>query len=178
MAFVSGIGTETVVLDIFNYKPEAGECISQWHQIVMRGDSMLTVAERELIAAYTSGLNACTLCYGVHARVAGFFGIKDGLLDKLIEDIDTADIENRLKPLLHFSKKLTLEPAKVTQQDADAVFAVGWSEQALSDAVNVVCMFNFMNRLVLGHGGTEGDVGLHIAAGAELLSSKGYVREE
>ena len=40
----------------------------------------------------------------------------------------------------------------MTPGDAEAVFAAGWDERALHDAVNVVCLFNFMNRLVEGHG--------------------------
>ena len=34
----------------------------------------------------------------------------------------------------------------------DAVFAAGWDEQALHDAIMVVCCFNFMSRLPEGHG--------------------------
>ena len=40
----------------------------------------------------------------------------------------------------------------MTQADADAVFAAGWDERALHDAIAVSCTFAFMNRLVLGHG--------------------------
>lgn len=59
-----------VVADIFNWSPEACRCIREWHQIVMRGDSPLSVAERELVGAYTSGVNSCDLCYGAHKLVA------------------------------------------------------------------------------------------------------------
>ncbi len=61
MPFLSGISDEMVVADIFNWSPEAGRCISEWHQIVLRGDSPLSVAERELVGAYTSGVNSCDL---------------------------------------------------------------------------------------------------------------------
>ena len=40
----------------------------------------------------------------------------------------------------------------MTQADADAVFAAGWNDQALHDAVSTCALFNFMNRLVEGHG--------------------------
>jgi len=40
----------------------------------------------------------------------------------------------------------------MTQADADAVFAAGWNEAALHSAIAVCCLFNFMNRLVEGHG--------------------------
>ena len=88
MAFISGIGVDNVVMDIFNWSPEAGDCISKWHEIVMRGKSPLSVAERELIAAYTSGLNACALCYGVHTMITESFGMKEGLLETLVVSID------------------------------------------------------------------------------------------
>ena len=177
MAFLSGISDEMVVADIFKWNQAAGDCISQWHEIVMRGESPLSEGEREFIAAYTSGLNACSLCYGVHKLVAEQFGIDGGVFEKLSDDIDSAPVDDKLKPLLKFARKLTLEPDRVTQADADAVFSAGWSEQALHDAVNVICMFNFMNRIVLGHGGTEGDISPYFQASADFLAQKGYVAE-
>jgi hypothetical protein len=55
-------------------------------------------------------------------------------------------------PVLHYIRKLTLTPTKMTQADADAVFAAGWSERALYDAVQICCLYNFMNRFVEGLG--------------------------
>ena len=43
-----------------------------------------------------------------------------------------------------------MTPTRMTQ--ADAVFAAGWDEAALHSAIAVCCVFNFMNRLVDGHG--------------------------
>jgi len=40
----------------------------------------------------------------------------------------------------------------VSDRDAQAVFAAGWDEQALYDAICVCALFNFMNRLVEGMG--------------------------
>ena len=177
MAFISGISDAMVVADIFKWNQPAGDCISQWHEIVMRGESPLSEGQREFIAAYTSSLNACSLCYGVHKLVAQQFDIDSSILDRLGEDIDAAAVDERMKPLLKYARKLTLEPGNMTQADADAVFAAGWSEQALHDAVNIICMFNFMNRIVLGHGGTEGDISPYFQASADFLAQKGYIAE-
>ncbi len=177
MPFLSEISDEMVVADIFNWSPEAGQCISEWHQIVLRGASPLSVAERELIGAYTSGVNSCDLCYGVHKLVAVKLGIEEGMLEALIDDIDTATVDEKLKPLLRYARKLTLEPAKMVRADAQAVFDAGWSEQALHDAINVICMSNFMVRIVLGHGGTEGDISPHFEAAADFLTNSGYVAD-
>lgn len=48
--------------------------------------------------------------------------------------------------------RLTLTPTMMTQRDADAVFAAGWDERALYDAVQICCLCNFMNRFVEGLG--------------------------
>src|SRR5262249_9695944 len=69
-----------------------------------------------------------------------------------IQDLATAPIDSKLRPILAFVKKLTLTSTRMTQADADAVFAVGWDEAALHSAIAVCCLFNFMNRLVDGHG--------------------------
>jgi hypothetical protein len=45
---------------------------------------------------------------------------------------------------------------KITPEDADAMLAAGWAEQALHDAVAVCGLFNMMNRAGRGaeyHGG-------------------------
>ena len=52
-------------------------------------------AERELIAAYVSGLNACRYCHGVHAATAGLFGIAEAALTALLSDVDSAPFPSR-----------------------------------------------------------------------------------
>jgi carboxymuconolactone decarboxylase family protein len=44
---------------LFAFKPEATDHLAQFTQAVMRGPSALSPAQRELIAAFTSQLNAC-----------------------------------------------------------------------------------------------------------------------
>jgi uncharacterized peroxidase-related enzyme len=126
-----------------------------WHDMsekLMREESPFTLEERELIAGYVSGVNACQFCHGVHSQVAIALGFpKEGFV-KLMEDVDTSDVDERMKPVLKYVRKLTLTPSKMVQADADAVFAAGWSERALHDAIAVCSMFNFMNRMLEGHG--------------------------
>jgi uncharacterized peroxidase-related enzyme len=126
------------------------------------------VAERELIAAYVSGLNACTYCHGVHAATARAFGIPGTVLTDLLDDAQTAAIDPRLRPLLRYVKKLTLTPNRIAPSDAEEVFAAGWDERALHDAVSVCALFNPMNRLVEGLGIEAGDS--YFATAAKRLS--------
>ncbi|HTI86269.1 MAG TPA: peroxidase-related enzyme [Alphaproteobacteria bacterium] len=119
---------------------------------LMRGPSPLTPAERELIAGYTSVLNACDFCFGTHTAIAIAFGLDESLLESLKGDIDRAEVPERMRPILRYVRKLTQTPSRLTQADADEVFAAGWDERALHDAITVCARFNFMNRMVMGHG--------------------------
>ena len=123
------------------------------HQILMRSeDSPFSTAERELLAAFVSGTNSCKYCTGAHSATAMEFGVEEKLITDLLTDIETAEIYEKFKPIFEFIKKLTLEPTKIVQSDADKVFDAGWSERALYDAIIICCTWSFMNRFVEGLG--------------------------
>jgi uncharacterized peroxidase-related enzyme len=140
------------LLELFRAYPDTAKTLLEFHESVMRGPSPLTEAERELIAAYVSGVNACDYCHGVHSRTAAAFGVPESVLAVVIFDLESAPIDSRMKPLLRYLAKLTLTPDQVTEEDAAAVFAAGWDDRALHDAVFVCGIFNMMNRLVMGLG--------------------------
>lgn len=137
---------------IFALCPERYEPWFEFSEHLMRGPSPLTPGERELIAGYTSSLNACDFCFGTHTAIAIAFGLDESLLETLKGDVDNAPVPDRMKPILRYVKKLTLTPSRLSRADAEAVFAAGWNERALHDAIAVCARFNFMNRMVMGHG--------------------------
>ena len=152
MPYLASLPENATVTHIWQMKPERyGHLSKAWNDI-MRGPSALSEGARELIAAYVSALNACHYCYGAHAAVAVEWGVAPDVLEGLIENVSEASVDDKLKPLLDYARKLTLEPAKLTQADADAVYTAGWPDDALHDAIAVCAMFNFMNRMVEGHG--------------------------
>ncbi len=162
------------LLDVFTRFPELTRPLIEYHEVLLRGPSPLSVGERELIAAYVSGLNACRYCHGIHARTAEAFGIEKGSLEALVEDFDAeAGIDAKMRPLLRYVKKLTETPARMTEGDAEPVYAAGWDETALFHAVSICALFNFMNRLVEGCG-LKGDPGYALQAAARLMT-EGYL---
>lgn len=111
-----------------------------------------TRAEKEIIAAYVSRLNTCDFCFGAHKNVCMAFGVDEGLFRELVDDIDSAPVDERLKPLLHYARKLTLTPNRMTDEDAKSCYRVGWSEEDLTLAITVIASWNWFNRMILGHG--------------------------
>lgn len=160
------------LMDVFSAYPAGVQPLLELHEALLRGPSPFSVAERELIAAYVSGLNDCSYCHGVHTATAEAFGIEPGVLESALVDLDGAPVPDRLKPVLRYVGTLTRSPARITPADAEPVYAAGWSEQALHDAIMVCGLFNFMNRMVDGHG-IRADATYYPASGRRL-HDRGY----
>ena len=138
--------------DVFQRFPRTIRPLLEFHDRALRDDGPLSIGERELIAAYVSGLNACQFCAGSHEVFARAYGIDPDLMAAVLDDPDSAAIDARLRPLLSYVRKLTLEPSKMVESDAQAVYDAGWSEDALFSAILVCGAFNLMNRIVEGTG--------------------------
>lgn len=111
-----------------------------------------TREEKEIIAAYVSRLNTCDFCFGAHKNVCMAFGVDEELFQQLVDDIESAPVDDRLKPLLHYAHKLTLTPNRMTDEDAKTCYRAGWSEEDLTLAITVIASWNWFNRMILGHG--------------------------
>ncbi len=138
--------------DVFSRFADSVGPLFEYHDRLLRGPSPLSIGERELIAAYTSALNACAFCAGSHRLVAQVHGIEPRVLDELLADPASPCVDAKVKPLLAYVRQLTLRPSRITDADAAAVFAAGWNEDALFHAISICGLFNLMNRIVEGCG--------------------------
>lgn len=167
MSYLKSLPADAALLQVFQQYPDTARPLLDYHELVMRGPSPFTAAERELISAYVSGVNACGYCHGVHTATAEAFGVAPGLLADALADLDSAAVDERLKPVLRYVDKLTRTPSTMTAADADAVYAAGWDDRALHDAVLVCALFNFMNRMVEGLG-ISAEASYHTTSGRRL----------
>ncbi|MBL4621197.1 MAG: hypothetical protein JKY89_02250 [Immundisolibacteraceae bacterium] len=172
MAHLTNLPDPADLVDLFRLYPETASLALPLAQQILRGPSPLSVLQRELLFAYGSGLNACHYCHGAHTAAAQALGLDQDLMAALIEDIDSAAIEDSFKPLLHYVKKLTQTPGRITTSDADAVRAAGWSDDALHSAIAVCALHNFFNRWVDGSG-VDGD-DAYLKDRGEFLAENGY----
>src|SRR5438132_14057199 len=104
--------------DVFTKYPEIYGAWSTMSEALMNGPSPLSQGERELLLAYAAGVAGCKFVYVAHSEVAYAWGFEKGVIDRLLDDIATAPVEARLKPLLAFVRKLTLTPGEMCQADA------------------------------------------------------------
>ena len=168
MPLIRSLPENATLADFRNAYADPLERFRPYGDALMRGPSPFTPGERELIAAYVSGLNSCRYCFGVHSRVAAGFGIDESLFKTLMEDLDAAPIDPRLKPVLGYARKLTETPARMAPADAAAVYDAGWDDTALVHTIAVCAYFNMMNRLVDG-AGIVGDADAYGRAATGLI---------
>lgn len=162
----------TNLMQMMMRMPDRAAPLMAYTRAVMRGPSAFSPAERELMFAFGSHLNACRYCYGSYTVVAEVLGVDAAVFAEIAEDIAMSSVDEKMKPASRLVEKLTLTPARVVQADAAAVLAAGWDEAAYFDAVSVCALNNFIYRLVDGTGVDIDDDGLR-AAGLRMAQS-GY----
>ncbi|MGW4717808.1 carboxymuconolactone decarboxylase family protein [Nocardia sp. NPDC004260] len=136
---------------LFAFKPETGTALSEFAQTLLRGSSPLTPGERETIAAYVSSRNQTYFCTQSHAATAA--ALVDGgreLVDAVIEDVDSAAIDPKLRALLRIADKVRRSGLEVTAADVENARAAGAKDEDIHDTVLIAAAFCMFNRYVDG----------------------------
>ncbi len=161
--------------NIYKRFPDLYRLWSQMSELLMNGPSPFSQQEREVLLAFAAGEMGCAFVLTGHSEVAYARGLPRGSIDALLADIETAPVEDRLRPVLRFVRHLARQPDDVTRAHVDAMFAAGWDEQAMHDAVAITARAAFMHRLVAGFGFGPLDPEL-AASHARKRVERGYVR--
>jgi uncharacterized peroxidase-related enzyme len=162
------------VLRIILHRPKFfGQPYYRWTQAIMRGPSEWSVGQRELFAAFTSQLNKCQYCLGHHKATSIRAMGNEDVIQAILEDWQTAPIDEKTKVMLGFLKKLTLEPFNIAAPDIEPLRAAGLSNEAIEDAIHICANFNIINRLADAFG-FELPSPRGLARSTEILLTRGY----
>ena len=135
------------VLRLFALRPAHLVAWSAHHDELMKGDSGLSRAEREMIAVVVSVANECVYCIAAHSAVLRKLTKDVALSDQIAVDHVEADIPERTKLALDYAVKLTREPASMTEADVRGLRSAGWNDEDVMDIAEVTGMFNMSNRM-------------------------------
>ncbi len=135
------------------FRPETGKPLYDLAQVLLRGESPLTEAERELIAAYVSSRNHCNFCMKSHAAAARCLYDGDrGIVDEVLSDLDRSSISPKMKALLAIAGKVQILGKEVTPADIAAAREQGADDREIHDTVLIAAAFSMFNRYVDGLG--------------------------
>jgi uncharacterized peroxidase-related enzyme len=120
---------------------------------LMRGDSGLTKAQREMIAVVVSATNRCHYCIVSHGAALRKLTGDPVLADQLATNWRYAEaLDEKERAMLEFAIKLTEASTDCTDDDVQALRDAGWTDEDVFDIAEVTAMFNFTNRLASGLG--------------------------
>ncbi len=170
--FLKCLPANATLMDVFLKFPNVAIPLMGVHAELMHSPSQLSAAERELLAAFVSGLNRCDYCRGIHETASHLFGTDSIVLKQLLDDIDTASIEDRLNPVFHFSKKLTTKFSEITQADIETMREAGWQDESILQVILISGLFSMMNRIVAGSGLKSDPFYMELAG--RRIHEKGY----
>ena len=94
----------------------------------------------------------------------------------VLSDYRTAPIADREKALFAFLDKVNAESNTIRREDVAALTQLGWSEQAVYDAVTVCALFNFYNRWIDATGVQDMPPEAYEMSG-QRLKETGYYQE-
>ena len=133
------------------FRPETGKHLYELAEVLLRGESPLSQAERELIAAYVSSRNECMFCMSSHAAAARcLYGEDDTTVDEVLKDMRQANISPKMKALLNIAGKVQILGKEVKIEDIEAARAEGATDKELHDTVLIAASFSMFNRYVDG----------------------------
>ena len=165
------------ITSAFAYRPETAKPLRELADVLLRGPSTLTPAEREIIATFVSSRNDCEFCQASHrAAAAHHLGGDYGLVDAVARDYLTAPISPKLKALVAIAGKVQQDGKLVTSDDVQAARALGATDLEIHDTVLIAAAFCMYNRYVDGLATwTPTEPAVYDEMG-ERMARQGYVR--
>jgi len=139
------------ITSVLDFRPESAAPLCELTQMLLRGESTLTEAEREMIAAHVSSLNECTFCSSAHTAATCLLpGGKESGIQPMQADLQSLQVSAKMKSLLQIAEKVQRSGRSVTQEDIDHARANGATDREIHDTVLIAALFCLYNRYVDG----------------------------
>ncbi|MCG2587912.1 carboxymuconolactone decarboxylase family protein [Rhodohalobacter sulfatireducens] len=176
MAYIDLKNNLPGIIGLMKYRPETAKPLNELAEILLRGPSTLSSAEREMIASYVSHQNECHFCHSSHGAAAAHH--LDGnldLLDDIKKNFRNTEISPKLRMLLNIAKKVQILGNKVSEKDIEEAKAKGATDREIHDTVLIAAAFCMYNRYVDGLGTWAPEEKDAYNETGKMLAKEGYL---
>lgn len=141
------------ITSLLDFRPETAAPLCELTQVLLRGPSTLSEAERELIATYVSRRNACVFCSTAHgAAVCQLPGGDATQVEALRDTIENVPVSEKMRCLLHLAGLVQESGRAVQASDVERARQAGATDLEIHDTVLIAALFCLYNRYVDGLG--------------------------
>ncbi|MDT3404912.1 carboxymuconolactone decarboxylase family protein [Mucilaginibacter terrae] len=139
------------IIGLLDYNPETARPLLDLAEVLLRGPSTLTSAEREIIASSVSHWNGCHFCHTSHGAAAVAHLKADlNLIDDIKAGLQATKVSDKLRALLHIAHKTASGGKNVLEEDILAARETGATDLEIHDTILIAAAFCMFNRYVDG----------------------------
>jgi uncharacterized peroxidase-related enzyme len=128
-------------------RPEHFRAFMTYHDVLMKGPSNLSRAEREAIVVAVSSENRCQYCMTAHGAALRILGKDPVLAEQIANNWETADLTARLRAILTFASYVNEPGFAATDEDITQMRERGFSDDDIWDIAAIAAFFGFSNRM-------------------------------
>ncbi|TYB98664.1 carboxymuconolactone decarboxylase family protein [Micromonospora sp. WP24] len=164
------------ITGLLRFRPETAGPLNGLAEVLLRSEPHpLSRGERELIAAYVSGLNDCGYCSSAHSAVAAA-QLDSGmpLVEQVRADLESAPVTGKMRALLRIAAAVQRGGHQVTVELVEAARAEGATDLEIHDTVLIAAAFCMFNRYVDGLATLAPTGPEAYAAAARRIVAQGY----
>lgn len=143
----SKVGFVPNVFRAYAKRPEHFRAFMHYHDVLMRGPSGLSRAEREAIVVAVSAENACLYCVTAHGAALRILGKDPILADQIATNWKTAALTPRWRAMLGFASRVNEPGFAASDAEVAALQAAGFSADDVWDIAAIAAFFGFSNRM-------------------------------
>lgn len=141
------LGLVPNVLKAFSFRQERLRRFIDSYNEIMLSDGALTKLERELIAVTVSSCNRCYYCLVAHGQQVRALSGDPELGEAIALNYRYANLDARTMTMLDYVWALTEAPNDMGPDARDALYEVGFDDDAIWEIVETAAFFNYTNRI-------------------------------
>ncbi|HET7815039.1 MAG TPA: peroxidase-related enzyme [Candidatus Baltobacteraceae bacterium] len=141
------IGFVPNVFRAYAKRPEHFRAFMAYHDVLMKGESNLSRAEREAIVVAVSSENRCQYCMVAHGAALRILGKDARLAEQIANNWRTADLSPRWRAMLSFASRVNEPGFAASEKEIDELHMSGFSDGDIWDIGAIAAFFGFSNRM-------------------------------
>ncbi len=140
-----GFGIVPNVFKSMAHRPKFLE--ANWNHFrstILQGDIPRTL--KEMVGVAISQANNSQYALNVHLHGLSALGMSEEVLQTLVSNFDACPLPEREKSMIRFGLKIATQPLTATQEDYDALRAIGLDDDEIFEVVATANLFTGINQ--------------------------------